>query len=150
MDKTNVMAYFSIYGDHFPINEVTQLLGIEPTKSYNKGEVIVRPKNDNVISHTINYRIETAWELSSGYQESNDVKAQLDQILEPLKNKTALINHLKMKYKLECLISIVIKIENGLTPGLHLDTEQIDFANRINAEFDIDMYANPYSSDFNM
>lgn len=59
MDKTTVMAYFSIFGDRFPVNEVTQLLGIEPTKSYNVGDVIVRPKNDNVISSTIHYRKET-------------------------------------------------------------------------------------------
>jgi hypothetical protein len=43
----------------------------------------------------------------------------------------------------------VIKIENGFTPGLHLDTEQIEFANSIKAELDIDLYANPYTSDFN-
>lgn len=35
-------------------------------------------------------------------------------------------------------------MENGETPGLHLDNEQIEFANNIKAEFDIDLYANPY------
>ncbi|WP_379154190.1 DUF4279 domain-containing protein [Paenibacillus sp. sgz5001063] len=143
------MAYFRLYGDHFPITEATQLLGIEPTKSYNKGEVIVRLTNDNMTSHTVNYRKITAWELSSGYQESYDVKVQLDHILEALKNKTAIINHLKTKYNLDCLISIVIKIENGFTPGFHLDTQQIEFANSIKAEFDFDLYANPYTSDSN-
>ncbi|WP_082614966.1 DUF4279 domain-containing protein [Paenibacillus sp. Soil787] len=44
-------------------------------------------------------RKETAWELSSDYQESCDVKVQLDQILEPLKNKATIINHLKSKFR---------------------------------------------------
>jgi hypothetical protein len=35
-------------------------------------------------------------------------------------------------------------MENGDTPTFHLDNEQIEFANNINVEFDIDLYANPY------
>lgn len=150
VDKTTVIVYFSIYGDEFPVNDVTQLLSIKPTESYNKGDIIARKINDNLISSTVHYRKETAWVLSSGYQESYDVKEQLDQVLEPLKSKTEIINQLKTKYKLECLLSIVIKIENGRTPGLHFDNEQLGFANSIKAEFDIDLYANPYRSDFDI
>ena len=35
-----------------------------------------------------------------------------------------------------------------MTPALYLDSEQIKFANDINAEFDIDTYANPYNSEW--
>lgn len=35
-------------------------------------------------------------------------------------------------------------MENGDSPGLYLDNEQIEFANSIKAEFDIDLYAKPY------
>ncbi|MCK9862113.1 DUF4279 domain-containing protein [Paenibacillus sp. ATY16] len=149
MDNTRVKAYFGIYGDAFPINEVTQLLNIEPTNTYNKGDVIVRPKNNNVVNTTVKYRKETAWVLSTDYQESYDVTEQLNEILSPLKNKSAIINRLKTKYNLECQFSIVIIMEHGYTPGLHLDNELIEFANSIKAEFDIDLYANPYKSDVN-
>ncbi|MEE3952742.1 DUF4279 domain-containing protein [Peribacillus frigoritolerans] len=77
------------------------------------------------------------------------MKEQMDQILIPLKNKTVIINQLKVDYKLECKISIVIIMENGDTPGLYLDNEQIEFANSVKAEFDIDLYANPYEDDIN-
>lgn len=150
IDKTKVMAYFSLFGEEFPVNEVTKLLSIEPTESYNKGDVIVRQKNDKIISTTVHYRKETAWVLSSGYQESYDVTEQLAQVLEPFKNKTAIINQLRKRYRLDCLFSIVIIMENGQTPALHLDKKQIEFANSIEAEFDIDLYANPYKSDFDM
>jgi hypothetical protein len=33
---------------------------------------------------------------------------------------------------------------NGYTPAFHLNKEQIEFANFIKAEFDIDLYANLY------
>lgn len=144
LDKTQVMVYFSFYGDEFPIDYVTETLEIQPTKTYKKGDTIVRPFNQKVTSTKTHYRLETAWELSTGYQESFDVKEQMDQILGPLKSKATIINQLKTKYKLECKIFIVIIMENGDSPGLYLDNEQIEFANSIKAEFDIDLYANPY------
>jgi hypothetical protein len=148
LDKTQVMVYFSLYGDEFPIDYVTETLEIEPTKTYKKGDTIVRTFNQKVTSTKTHYRLETAWELSTGYQESFDVKEQLDHILGLLKNKAALINQLKTEYELECHFSIVIIMENGYTPGLHIDNEQIEFANSIKAEFDIDLYAKPYDEYF--
>lgn len=149
LDKTQVMVDFSLFGDEFSIDDVTELLGVEPTNTYKKGDTIVRPHNPNVLSTRTHFRKETAWELSTGYQKSYDVNEQLDQVLKPLKNKAAIINQLKIKYELDCQISIVIVIENGLTPALHLNTEQIKFANSIDAEFDIDLYANPYDTTLN-
>lgn len=147
MEKTQVMVGFSLFGDEFSLDHVTKKLGIEPTEKYKKGDVIVSPFNPKIIATKTCYRIETVWSLSTGYQESYDVKEQMDQILGQLKNKSATINHLKTENNLECVISIVIKMENGYTPGLHLDNQQIEFANSIKAEFDIDLYASPYESD---
>ncbi|WP_419471580.1 DUF4279 domain-containing protein [Gottfriedia acidiceleris] len=81
--------------------------------------------------------------MSTGYQESFDVKEQFDQILQLLKNKSSIINNLKTKYELDCCFSIVIIMENGYTPGLHLNNEQIEFANSVKAEIDIDLYTKP-------
>lgn len=144
LNKTQVMVYFSLYGDDFPVDSVTELLGINPTYSYKKGDVIERKHNPNIVSTKVHYRKETAWELGTDYQESYDVKEQLNQIIRPLKNKVAIINQLKSKYNLECDFSVVIIMKNGETPSLHLDNEQIEYANSIKAEFDIDLYANPY------
>ena len=148
MDKTQVRVYFCLYGDEFPVDYVTETLEIEPTKTYKKGDTIVRPYNPKVISTKTHYRLETAWELSTGYQESFDVGEQMDQIVRPLKNKVALINQLKMEYELQCKIFIVIIMENGDSPGLYLDNEQIEFASSVKAEIDIDLYANPYENEY--
>ncbi|MFJ3390822.1 MULTISPECIES: hypothetical protein [unclassified Lysinibacillus] len=37
-----------------------------------------------------------------------------------------------------------VKIEKGNTPALYLDKDIIKFASSIEAEFDVDLYANPY------
>ena len=144
MDKTNLMVYFTLYGNEFPLDEVTEALGIQPTESYNKGDEIRHDDNPNFRPPRPVLRKETAWDISTGYQESYDVSDQLDQILVLLKGKEATINRLKEKYDLECQFSIVIIMERGYTPGFHLEKEHITFANSIGAEFDIDLYANPY------
>jgi hypothetical protein len=140
MDKTSVMAYFSIFGDDFPLDKVTQILNIEPTRSYKKGEVIVRPKNDNVIITTINYRKETAWKLSTGYQESTDINDQLYLLLDTLENKVSELIRIKDEYKVSFTIMIVINIENNEKPAMYLEQRFISFVHTINAGVDFDLY----------
>ena len=69
MDKTKVMAYFSAFGDEFPLEEVTNILAIEPTETYKKGDIIERTNNPNLVStsNKIRRRKETDWTLSTGY-----------------------------------------------------------------------------------
>lgn len=139
MEQTQVMVYFSMFADEFPLEMVTKHLGIEPTDSFKNGDIIKK------ISPTENYvRSYTRWKLSTGYQESLDVSEQMDMIIAQIGNKSAIINNLKKQFGLECRFTIVIIMNNGFTPGLYLDQSIIAFANSINADFDIDLYANPY------
>lgn len=141
MDKTQVMVYFSLYGDEFPIDYVTDKLGIQPTNSYRKGDLI--PNRSTKV-----YRKETSWDLGTEYEESIDVNDQLQKIKQQLQNKSSNINELIKAYSLACKFFIVIKIENGETPALYLSKEFIKFASIIEAEIDIDLYADPYESDY--
>ena len=139
MEQTQVMVYFSMFADEFPLEMVTKHLGIEPTDSFKNGDIIKK------ISPTENYvRSYTCWKLSTGYQESLDVSEQMDMIIDQIGNKSAIINNLKKQFGLECRFTIVIIMNNGFTPGLYLDQSIIAFANSINADFDIDLYANSY------
>ncbi|GAB0168933.1 hypothetical protein LSPCS325_23700 [Lysinibacillus sp. CTST325] len=61
-----------------------------------------------------------------------------------LQNKSSIINEIKEAYSLECKFFIVIKIEKGNTPALYLEKDIIKFASSIEAEIDVDLYANPY------
>ena len=95
MEKTQVMVYFSMFADEFPLNAVTKQLGIEPTESYKKGDIIKK------ISPTENYvRSYTCWKLSTGYQESLDVGEQMDMIIDQIGDKSAIINDLKRQFEL--------------------------------------------------
>ena len=88
------MAYFSITGDIFPVEAITDALNIEPTRTYKK--VIL--SQDVIIKSCIHkklYRKETDWNLSTGYQESYDINNQLHVILKSLEEKTEPLKQLK-------------------------------------------------------
>lgn len=141
MDQTNVMVYFSLFGDEFSVDYVTDKLKIQPTSSYKKGDIIHNRSN-------ILYRKETCWDYGTDYEESYDVNDQLQKIMQQLENKSSHINDLKKALSLECKFFIVIKIEGGETPALYLSMDFIKFASMIEAEIDIDLYANPYEIDY--
>ncbi|RRN71278.1 DUF4279 domain-containing protein [Peribacillus simplex] len=134
------MAYFSVFGDEFPLEVVTDILGIEPTKTYKKGDIIEKINNLNLVSTKIRRRKETDWILSTGYQESYDINNQLNTILKSLEGKTKELKQLKEKYSLEFLFMIVIQVENDEKPAMYLQKNIIDFASLIQAEIHFDLY----------
>ena len=137
MERTKVKVCFSIFGDTFPLDYVTEKLGITPSDTYRKGDII--PNRS-----TTQFRKETSWDLDTGYQESLDVNEQLQQIITQLRNKVSIISEIKKTYSVECKFFIIVIMEEGHTPAFYLDKDVINFASSIEAEFDIDLYANPF------
>ncbi|PMC37843.1 hypothetical protein CJ195_09540 [Bacillus sp. UMB0899] len=137
---SNVMVYFQLYADDFPLDVITKRLGLKPTKSYKKGDII--KKIDRITNHVRNY---TSWQLRTDYQESFNVGELIEQVIRQIREKTQIINELKREFSLECRFTIVIEIINGISPGFHLDNDVIEFANSIQADFDVDLYS--YSND---
>ena len=131
------MAYFSAFGEDFPVDIITDVLGMEPTKTFNKGDVIHHP---NLVSTTSKRRKHTDWVLSTGYQESYDINDQLDLLLVSLGGKTEELNQLQKKYDLEYLFMIVIEIVNDEKPAMYLEKNMIDFSSLIQAEIQFDLY----------
>ncbi|AZB44844.1 DUF4279 domain-containing protein [Bacillus sp. FJAT-42376] len=132
------MAYFSADGDEFPVDEVTNALGIAPASIHTKGEAI--PDNPQLVSTKIRHRKQTDWTLSTGYEESYDINNQLNVILKSLKGKTEQLNHLSERYNLEFLFMVVIQVENNESPAMYLQKDMIDFASSIQAEIHFDLY----------
>ncbi|MDJ1474541.1 DUF4279 domain-containing protein [Bacillus sp. LS15-K4] len=134
------MAYFSVTGDIFPIEAITEALSIEPTQTYKKGDIVERRDNPNLVSTKTLYRKETDWTLSTGYLESYDINNQLQVILKSLERKTEQLKQLKEKYGLQFLFMVVIQVENNESPAMYLQKEIINFASFIQAEIHFDLY----------
>jgi len=131
MDKTTVMAYFSIYGDSFDIDEVTRQLCLQPDEVRIKGDIPDGRKRPS---------IETSWKLSTGDEISYDLNDQLNKLLILLSDKKDKLQYVKDKYDVGFIFVFVVKIENGEKPGMHFNIDKLEFISQIGAEIDIDLY----------
>ena len=139
MDKTSLYAYISFTGkddvDDFPVEVVTAMLGVKPTRILRMGERI----ND------VRTRSFTSWQYESETLETLDVDDVLIPILNVFQEKTDSINLIKKELKLNVKVALVITMIDGFTPGLVIYPEFSKFASDINAFIDIDMYVYPFS-----
>ena len=69
--KTQTMTELRMVGDEFCVDYVTEILGIQPTEVWRKGESI------RTTGKKYTY---TAWEYSTGYKEISDVGLSLIHI----------------------------------------------------------------------
>lgn len=137
--KTEVLVYFQLLADDFLIEDVTHRLGLTPTETFKRGDKS---------SYSSRPREYTSWSLGTGYQSSVDVNDQLQPIIAQLRGKETILDDIYDTYDdMQARFIIVIVMEEGQTPALVFDLETIQFAHRIRAEFDIDLYANPYEED---
>jgi len=130
MYETQVKVYFSLFGDDFPINEVTRRLEITPTESCKKG--------DSILANSSLRRKETSWDYGTDYQNSLDVNEQLQQVMNQLRDKCSIINELQAEFGLTSIIYIVIAMVNGQAPALYLEKDILTFASNIGAEIEVD------------
>ena len=144
VEKTKIKTYFSLYGDEFPIDCISNELNLEPTFSHIKGEVIPKKTSINIKNNSPSTRKETIWELGTNYEESLDAEEELMKVISRLKGKENKIIELKKKYNLQCLFMIVIIMNEGYTPAVVMNKEIIEFIHIIDAEVHFDLYANPY------
>lgn len=139
MEKTTLYSYISFTGnddiDDFPLEVVTEKLGVQPTEIWRVGDKVNHIRN----------RSYTCWKYASETLETLDVDDVLLPILNVFQFKTDTINQLKKELNLYVQIELVITIIDGHTPGLVISPEFSSFASAINAFIDIDMYVYPFS-----
>ncbi|WP_020616372.1 DUF4279 domain-containing protein [Paenibacillus daejeonensis] len=130
MDKTKVKVEFGLYGKSFNTQEITRILGLTPSRYWNKGDHI----RGNI------HNKETYWEISTDYEESYDINDQMHKIVSQLIGKEDQINSIQRNYNVECKFDVVIHIENNEKPAMYLERDRIKFLNEINATIDFDLY----------
>jgi hypothetical protein len=133
LDNTHVKVYFSILGDVFPIDVVTERLFLKPTESYYKGNVI---RNEPFLLT----RKETNWAYGTEYQESYDIMEQVNQVLVVLEERKEILIELSKEFEINYLFMIVICVRDGKGPAIYLDKRIVKFAGTINAEIHFDVY----------
>ncbi|MBM7578762.1 DUF4279 domain-containing protein [Jeotgalibacillus terrae] len=132
MDKTKTMIYFEITAPDLDTEAVTKQLNMTPSESYHKG--------DWVEDSFYHYRKRGSWSISSGYQEDLFMDESYKKVIDPLREKTALINQLRTAYDATCRIVVVSEMFNGQAPALFFPADVVQFAAAVHAEIDLDLY----------
>ena len=134
------MVYFNIKDDDFPLATVTELLGIRPTNTMKKGEFRASHNPEHSPYHF------TSWSYGTDYEVTLDIDNQLLPVLKAFSDKIDIINDIQSTYNTQCSIVIVPEIYDGRSPGFVFEKDTIEFAYRVNASIEIDLYAMPYAN----
>ncbi len=129
--KTNVNVEFVFEADYLDIDDISDTLGLEPTNTWEKGDLI---KDRPVV------RKQSCWSIGTGNKESLDINDQLFEMIEMLKGKEGIINNISKKYDTTPFFMILINIEDDEKPIISIYSPIIKFASSINAHLEIDWY----------
>ncbi len=130
-----VKIYFAIMGFEESPHAITEQVGIQPTKTWLKGETI---------QNTAIRRKNNGWELSSSVPGNSSFDAHLKAIAVTLRSKEVKVGEICRKYEgqLSCAVYISVSSENSL-PAISFDHETIDLFARIGAEINCELYLVP-------
>lgn len=129
-EKYDTYAYFWIDGFECDPQEISDLLGLEASEVYLKGDLI-SDKSDRRRTHS-------SWKyLSSLPREEPFQDSHLENLVKVLISKKEAINKLHQKY--EAGINCVGYYTN-VNPGFHLSAELIKACSELSLSIDFDLY----------
>ncbi|ELR71940.1 hypothetical protein C900_02125 [Fulvivirga imtechensis AK7] len=136
---TQLKLTLVVFGDPFNPIDFTKDIGVEPSDSWLKGDLI-----DTYMElrkgKSMQKRKESAWEYSIGFISSLDFSELTLQFERIFEGKTGAIKKYVENNQLEVTVNAVIEIANGETPSLNLSKEFISFIHDLGAELDFDLY----------
>jgi len=123
-------VYFALFGDEFEPDEVTKIIGIEPTNTRRKGNPIPRC---------------TSWEYSTGMIEDEvvDVFEMSSSLIATLAPHAEKIIKAKEMYGLRAVLEVILTVtsdDSKSTPAIGFESDVITFLHKVGATIDIDTY----------
>lgn len=123
--------YFSIWGDVFEPDRITEILAIQPNRTWKKGDPIPKP---------VYRRNETSWRIETGYEKSYDINDQLYKLYEVLQEKVEALHRIKNDFGVSLQFMVVVKVRNEEKPAIHFQGDFIKLLHDMGADVDIDYY----------
>ena len=123
-------VYFRLWGEGFDPDDVTALLGIEPTKTELKGDPIPRHASWNVSEGKLEADVIDVYEMSSALVKRLEPVAE--NIVEAMK-----------KYGLQAVLQVVLSVtsdDSKPTPAIGFESNVVSFLSAIGASIDVDTY----------
>lgn len=133
MDKANneISVAFTLTDFDCDPKEITERVGITPTKTWIIGDFINKKK-------TMQYEY-NGWKVHSKLEKNADLETHIISVLEQLKPAWKSLVKISQSYytEISCAIYIYSDTER---PGIHLSKQIIQKIAELNAEIDVDIY----------
>jgi hypothetical protein len=126
---TEISVDFTLTG-RFKPNEITNLLGINPTNTWEFGDSI---------QNTASRRKYDGWKLSTA-NKSDDLNKQIQSIIIQLSPHASKLRAFCEKFNLESEVACCIYVDNDEIPEIHFNHEIIKKLVELNTEIDVDFY----------
>lgn len=125
-------VYFALKGDNFEPDEVTRMVGIQPTS--------VRRKAEPTPKHS-------TWEVSTPKIEDEviDVYEMSSALIAKLQPFAPEIAAAMQRFKLTAVLQVVLRMtmdDSKSTPAIGFDSRVIAFLSEVGATIDVDTYRN--------
>ncbi len=128
VNKSHIRFCVYDFGDDPSV--VTKSIGLEPTKSFSKGQSI--PNQQNAFWHR------SAWELQSPLPLSDEIEAHLGALLTVLESNIESVR--KAKEIFEAGISCAIYYHEGFNQGILLPEAMVRRIAKLGLSIDFDLY----------
>jgi hypothetical protein len=128
--STKIIVHFTLIGRFNP-DEVSEKLGISPTKTWRFGESIQK---------TLASYKHDGWRLSTNEVETLDLDKQLKKIWDIIHPFNSKIINICEDLKLDAEIACSVDVEGDQYPALYFERESIKRIAELNAELDIDIF----------
>ena len=136
--KPEMEVEFCIFGTRLLPEEITRLVGIHPTRTWNVGEFIQR-NIGGVIQNSKIQRKENAWCLSVNNDSDNiDLAKPIKQLLQIVMPKANIIRKMCDEFDLECELGCAIYIKDE-TPILNFTPDVFSDLAELKATLDFDI-----------
>lgn len=122
-------VYFRVAGNDLPLADITSMLGIDPTDSWNRGD----PSKYNPS------RPDSGWCLHSPLARSNtNLGEHIDALLQVLSQRAGAVSDLSKRF--ETYLICVGKYDGSASPGLFISRESVALLASLGVAFDADLY----------
>ena len=123
-----------VFDNDFDVNEITKMIGIEPTDCKCRCETRVSPLT--------NKQIDGYWTIRSRVVDEWDLKVVLDDLISLFADKLLEIKAICDNDGGEVIFDIVPSFCPNNTPAIYFDRDFLDVVHYLNATIQIDMYVN--------
>ena len=140
--ESRVRAYFALFGFHEDPEEISQIVGIAPSRTQRAGEPISIARDHPSLFRDAAPLVKVnSWVLDSGLDPSADVASHVRALLDHLEPVRDVLARLAERY--DAVFNCIVESYGGDRPAICFDNDIVKAVGQYNAALDVDLYVFP-------